>query len=145
MNPSNEAEVGELLHQRGWRKTFTVAEMVGAWDLLVSEVGRGYEDLVDEYTNDLYCRNWLYLAWPLLDDHTILIWSPRIKRLDGRFLAATVDDDGYSLGQFHGVPHPDMWWWRRHPLVLTGDLGRSLRSAGAIGTDPDPGAASAHD
>ncbi|TCN40120.1 hypothetical protein EV644_10647 [Kribbella orskensis] len=50
MNPSSEAEVGELLHQRGWRKTFTVAEMVGAWDSLESEVERGYEDLVDEYT-----------------------------------------------------------------------------------------------
>jgi hypothetical protein len=139
MNSSNEAEVGQILRQHGWRRAFTVAEMVNAWSQLVGEVERGYEEQVDDYTNDLYCRNWLHLAWPLLDDHTVLNWSARIEELDSRFLAATVDDDGYLLGQFHGVPHPDMWWWRRYPRVLTGDLERTLRSAGAIGTDPATG------
>ncbi|TDU89567.1 hypothetical protein EV138_3139 [Kribbella voronezhensis] len=139
MNSSNEAEVGQILHQRGWRQAFTVAEMANAWSRLVGEVERGYEEQVDEYTNDLSCRNWLHLAWPLLDDQTILNWSARIEELDSRFLAATVDDDGYRLGQFHGVKNPDMWWWRRYPRVLTGDLERTLRSAGSIGTDPATG------
>ncbi|MXG30476.1 hypothetical protein GRQ63_33525 [Streptomyces sp. YIM 132580] len=43
---------------------------------------------------------------------------------------ATVEDDGQALDQFHGLPGPDLWWWRRHPRILTGDLG-SGTSAGA--------------
>jgi uncharacterized protein YerC len=128
------AAVGEVLHQRGWRKAFTVAEMVDNWAWLVAEVENGYDDSVDEYTNDLYCRNWLHEAWLLLDDHLILAWSPQIKALDDRFRAATINDDGQAVAQFHrisGFATTTMWWWRRHPRILVGDLGRSLRSAGA--------------
>ncbi|MEU6235951.1 hypothetical protein [Kitasatospora sp. NPDC047058] len=132
--PGNEAAVGERLRRRGWRAAFTVTEMVDDWAWLVGAVERGYDDSVDEYANDLYCRNWLHEAWLLLDDHIVAIRTPRIRELDERFLAATVDDDGLALGRFHGLPHPDLWWWRRHPRVLLGDLGRSLRSAGATGT-----------
>ncbi|WP_260146399.1 hypothetical protein [Streptomyces sp. 2132.2] len=57
--------------------------------------------------------------------------------MDARYRAATLDDDGQALDQFLRLPGPDLWWWRRHPRILTGDLGRALRSAGAIGTDPD--------
>lgn len=137
MNSRDEAAVGQLLHQRGWRTAFTVAERVDKWAWLVGSVEGGYTDSVDEYTNDLYCRNWLHEAWLLLDDHTVLLWSSRIKELDVRFIAATIEDDGQSLEQFHHVSDIDMWWWRRHPRILTGDLGRSLRSAGAIGPDLD--------
>ena len=135
---ATEFEVGELLHQRGWRTAFTVGERVNAWAGLVDLVERGYADDIYEYTNDLYCRNWLHEAWLLLDDVIVQLWTPQIRVLDDRFKAATVDDDGQAFGQFHRMTDPDMWWWRRHPRILTGDLGRSLRSVGAIGTDPAP-------
>ncbi|OMI84664.1 hypothetical protein BSZ07_38020 [Streptomyces sp. M1013] len=134
---ATETEVGELLHQRGWRTAFTVAERVNAWAALVGVIERGYGDDIYEYTNDLYCRDWLHEAWLLLDDYIVRLWSPQIKALDDRYKAATVDDDGQALEQFHRLPGPDLWWWRRHPRILTGDLGRSLRSVGAIGTAPD--------
>jgi hypothetical protein len=111
--------------------------MVDAWAALVSAIERGYGDFIHEYTNDMYWRNWLHEAWLLLDDHIVQLWTPQIKALDDRYKAATVDDDGIALDQFHRLPGPDLWWWRRHPRILTGDLGRSLRSAGAIGTAPD--------
>lgn len=136
---ATEAEVGELLHQRGWHAAFTVAGRVSAWAALVDAVERGYDDDVDEFTNDLYSRNWLHEAWPLLDDHLVHLWTPRIKALDDRYRAATVDDDGQALDAFHRLPGPDLWWWRRHPRILTGDLGRSLRTVGAVGVDPDDG------
>jgi hypothetical protein len=85
---------------------------------------------------DLYCRNWLHEAWLLLYDHIVQLWTPQIKALDDRYKAATIDDGGQALDQFHRIPGPDLWWWR-HPRILTGDLGRSLRSAGAIDTSPD--------
>ncbi|MFH8383791.1 hypothetical protein ACH4E7_23050 [Kitasatospora sp. NPDC018058] len=132
MSSGNEAAVGERLHRHGWRKAFTVEEMVENWARLIGTVERGYEDTAEEYANDLYSRNWLHEAWLLLDDRTVLIWTARIKELDRRFRAATVDDDGLALGWYHRIPPPELWWWRRHPRVLVGDLGRSLRSAGAV-------------
>ncbi|MFD4135247.1 hypothetical protein [Streptomyces goshikiensis] len=72
-----------------------------------------------------------------MDEHVVQLWTPQIKALDNRYKAATVDDDGQALDQFHKLPDTALWWRRRHPRILTGDLGRSLRSAGAIGTDPD--------
>lgn len=123
---ATETEVGELLHGRGWRKAFSVAECVNDWTYLVSSIERGYSDNVHEYANDLYCRKWLHEAWLLLDDTTVQLWTPHVKAADARYRAATIDDDGYVLGQFHG------------PRVLTGELGRALRTAGARSTAPDP-------
>ncbi|MFK0238996.1 hypothetical protein [Streptomyces vinaceus] len=100
----------------------------------MSAIERGYGDDIYEYTNELSRRNWLHEAWILLDDHIVQLWTPRIKGLDARYRAATFDDDGQALDQFLRLPGPDLWWWRRHPRILTGDLGRALRSAGAIGT-----------
>jgi hypothetical protein len=64
----------------------------------------------------------------------IVLWTPQIKALDDRLRAATVCDDGISLSQFHrisGFDPIDMWWRRRHPRLLVGELGHSLRSADA--------------
>jgi hypothetical protein len=47
----------------------------------VSVIERGYGDDIYEYTNDLYCPNWLPGAWLLLDDHVGQLWTPRIKAL----------------------------------------------------------------
>jgi hypothetical protein len=39
---------GRELHARGWRKAFTLDEMLGAWEGLVSQVEEGYDDVVWE-------------------------------------------------------------------------------------------------
>ncbi|RAG83145.1 hypothetical protein DN069_23875 [Streptacidiphilus pinicola] len=128
----NEAEVGELLHRRGWREAFTVGQMVDNWAWLVAQVELGYEDDVNEYTNDLSCRNWLHEAWLLLDDVTVLRWTETVKALDTRFRAATLEDDGLALGWYHRIPSPELWWWRRHPKHLVGELARHLSRAGVV-------------
>ncbi|MCX4808492.1 hypothetical protein OG594_44095 [Streptomyces sp. NBC_01214] len=135
--PDGQAIEQVRLHQRGWSTAFTVADMVNQWAWLVREVERGYTDVVEEYSNDLYCRNWLHEAWLLLDDRTVLVWTQRIRELDKRFCAATVDDDGIAMAQCHGSFSPEMWWWRRHPRILAANLGQALQSAGAIGTELD--------
>ncbi|MCS0603515.1 hypothetical protein NX794_20185 [Streptomyces sp. LP11] len=89
---ATETEVGERLRQRGWRTAFTVAERVNAWAALVSSIERGYGDDVCEYTNGLYCRNWLHEAWLLLDEHVVQLWTSWIKALDARYKAATLAD-----------------------------------------------------
>lgn len=45
------------LHEQGWRKAFTLNEMMAAWRSLVREVELGYDQMVEEYTNDLSCRD----------------------------------------------------------------------------------------
>ncbi|WP_150134640.1 hypothetical protein [Streptomyces hyaluromycini] len=103
---ATETEVGELLHQHGCRTSFTVTERVNAWAALVSVIDRGYGDDIYEYTDDLYCRNWLHEAWLLLDEHIVQLWTPQIKALDDRYKAATIDDDGQALDQVHNLPRP---------------------------------------
>jgi hypothetical protein len=137
MSTFSEAEVSERLHQRGWRKAFTVAEMIEKWERLVSEVEQGYSHTIYEYTNDLYSRNWLREASGLLHDFVLQDWTPKLMALDNRFTAATIADDGAALSQFHKLREPDWWWWRRYPRILTGSLGKSLREAGATGTGPE--------
>ena len=132
MSLADETEVGELLHQRGWREAFTVERMVDNWAWLVARVELGYDENVDEYTNDLACRNWLHEAWLLLDDVTVLRWSDTIKALDTRFRAATVEDDGIALGWYHRIPSPELWWWRRHPRLLVGELARQVHGTGGV-------------
>lgn len=135
---ATETEVGEVLHRRGWRTVFTVTGMLEAWCALVTAVERGYGGDLYTYTNDLDSRTWLHEAWVLLDEHVVQLGTPRVIALDQRFRAATVDDDGHALEQFQRLPGPDLWWFRRRPRILTGDLGRLLREAGAVGVDPDP-------
>ena len=55
-----------VLYEQGRRKRFSVNEMTNAWRRLVAEIEPGYDQLVDEYTNDRSCRDWLALAWPML-------------------------------------------------------------------------------
>lgn len=129
MGSSDKRAAGGILHRRGWSRAFTVAEMILKWDQLTTAVERGYTESVDEYTNDLYSRNWLHEAWVLLPAHVLEAWSPRLQVLDGRFRAATEFDDGLSLSRYHrvsGFDPEDMWWWRRCPRILVGTLGDAL-------------------
>ncbi|MFI6174467.1 hypothetical protein ACIA8R_02895 [Nonomuraea sp. NPDC051191] len=120
------SRAGEILHAKGWRKVFTVAEMADKWAWLVGEVERGYDDMVDEYTNDLYCRNWLAEAWPMLTHPVRAAWHAEIQPLDERFRAATVDDDGEAISRYHRIVLMEGWWWRRKPRKLLGSLASDL-------------------
>ncbi|MGP3750159.1 hypothetical protein [Streptomyces sp. IBSNAI001] len=46
------------------------------WAALASFIERGHGDDTYEYTNDLYCRNWLHEAWRLLDERNLQPWAP---------------------------------------------------------------------
>ena len=97
---------GRVLHEQGWREKFSVNEMSSAWRDLVAEIEVGYDQFVDEYTNDLACRDWLALAWPMLTDR---VRSARQSQLDARFLAATIEDTEGRLARFYRVDSKDGW------------------------------------
>ena len=117
---------GRVLHARGWRAAFSLNEMTESWRSLVAEVEGGYDQMVDEYTNDLACRDWLALAWPMLTERVRSIRRPELDALDARFRAATVEDTSGRLARFYRVENKDGWWWRRLPLQRRGEFARDL-------------------
>ena len=129
MTPADYESVehaGRVLHGRGWRKKFSVNEMTDAWRGLVAEVEAGYDQVVYEYTNDLSCRDWLALAWPMLTEHVRSARQADLDALDARFMAATTQDAEGRLAQFYRVEAKDGWWWRRLPSRRHGEFARDL-------------------
>ncbi|UUW87826.1 hypothetical protein ABFU82_05280 [Nocardioides sp. WV_118_6] len=114
------------LYAQGWRKAFTLNEMFDAWASLVAEVERGYDQMVDEYTNDMACRDWLSLVWPMLTDRVRDARAEELKVLDARFKTATEDDGGSAIGRFYRVENKDGWWWRRRPIKAAGVFAADL-------------------
>lgn len=129
MTPADRESVehaGRVLHGRGWRKNFSVNEMTDAWRQLIAEVEAGYDQLVYEYINDLSCRDWLSLAWPMLTEHVRSVRQAELDELDARFTAATTEDTEGRLAQFYRVEAKDGWWWRRLPSRRHGEFARDL-------------------
>lgn len=114
------------LHTRGWRKAFTLNEMFEAWASLVAEVEQGYDQMVAEYTNDMACRDWLALVWPMLTERVRDARAEELKALDARFRAATLDDAGRAIGRFYRIENKDGWWWRRRPIKVAGEFAADL-------------------
>lgn len=117
---------GRVLHEQGWRKRFSINEMINAWGGLVAEIEAGYDQLVDEYANDLACRDWLAMAWPMLTEHVRSVRQDELDALDARFIAATVEDADGMFTQFFGVEAKTGWWWRRVPSHRRGHFARVL-------------------
>ena len=68
---------------------FSLIGMTDAWRGLVENIGAGYSEMLDEYTNDAGCRKWLDEAWPLLTPAVRAVRQPELDALDDRFRAAT--------------------------------------------------------
>jgi hypothetical protein len=117
---------GRELYARGWRKAFGLDEMLQAYESVVGRVEQGYDETVYEYLNDLACRSWLALAWPLVNENVRQSRAADLRSLDDRFRAATTDDGGRSLGRFFKVDDESEWWWRRRPIKVRGDFAADL-------------------
>lgn len=109
---------GEELRNRGWRKAFSVNEVVEAWGEFVCTVEEGYHFGLDEYWNDLNIRRWAEEARPLLTPLVARSMDARLLPLDTRFRAATTN--------LHVPPRADFWWESRIPVVHVGGLADDL-------------------
>jgi hypothetical protein len=101
-----EPSLGGLL--RGWRD-------------FVTQVERGYDDSIYEYTNDLSVRDRLE---PLIQDAASTARA-ELEAVDRRFEAAT-EESTRPLGAFKDATPP--WWWQRVPRRLVGELADDLDS-----------------
>jgi hypothetical protein len=104
--------------------------MLRRWSDFVTEVERGYDDSIYEYTNDLSVRDRL--------ERVVQGAGPRLRaELEGslaeddrRFEAAT-EESARPLGEFGEASPP--WWWRRMPRRRVGELAEDLESLGYVG------------
>jgi len=79
-----------------------------------------------EYLNDLACRRWLALAWPLVTENVRQSRAAELRSLDDRFKASTADDGSRSLGRFFTLEDGPEWWRRRRPVKARGDFAADL-------------------
>jgi len=99
--------------------------MLQAYQSVVGRIEEGYGETVYEYLNDLACRRWLALAWPLVTENVRQSRAADLRSLDDRFRAASTDDGGRSLGRFFKVDGESEWWCRR-PIKVRGDFAADL-------------------
>ena len=116
------------LHRRGWRKRFSLNEVVSAWEWFVGAVERGYDMTIYEYTNDLSIRRWAEEARPLLTERVVQWMDQALAPLDDRFRAATLETDSKLPGAGR-----DQWWECRLPRVLVGELAEDVDRMGLRG------------
>jgi hypothetical protein len=127
LNPDEQQELGRLLAELAQRsgRDDSLDAMLRRWSHFVTQVERGYDDSIYEYTNDLSVRDRL--------EHVIQGAGPglraalegRLAEDDRRFDAAT-EDSARPLGKFKETTPP--WWWRRVPRRRVGELAEDLES-----------------
>ncbi|MGY3064165.1 hypothetical protein ACVWZD_008463 [Streptomyces sp. TE3672] len=65
-------------------------EALDQWRLVVEDIEEGVDtQWAWEYHNELFCRDWLYEAWPLLTARVRALRQSLLDGLDERFAAAT--------------------------------------------------------
>jgi hypothetical protein len=127
LNPDERDELARLLVELAERsgREDSLGAMLGRWSHFVTQVERGYDDSIYEYTNDLSVRDRL--------ERVIAGATPSLRaKLEGvlaaddrRFEAAT-EESARPLGAFGEAGPP--WWWRRVPRRRVGELADDLES-----------------
>ena len=94
------------------------------WSHFVTQVERGYDDSIYEYTNDLSVRDRLERVIEGAGPGLRARLAGRVVDADRRFEEAT-EETTRPLGEFSGTaPH----WWRRVPRRRVGELAEDLAS-----------------
>ena len=122
LSPDERTALARLLADLPGRDD-SLDAMLRRWSDFVTQVERGYDDSIYEYTNDLSVR----------DRHERLLEGagPGLRaKLEGalaeddrRFVAAT-EESARPLGEFGDTTPP--WWWRRVPRRRIGELAQDL-------------------
>lgn len=121
---SIERAVDEL-ERRGWRRRFSIDEVVNGWASFVHSVEEGYDWTIDEFTNDVSLRRWAEEAGPLLSPLVRQSMDARLEPLDDRFRAATYPALRPLPGA--GITY---WWETRLPNLLVGELAEDVERMG---------------
>jgi hypothetical protein len=122
----SELRVAEESIGAGLDVQVSFAQLLNFWSSLVEEVGTGYADTVDDYTNELTARDLLERVLQGVSVELAAKLSTLVKPFDDRFASMTTEDRDHRLGRYFTVGSG--WWWSRVPKVLTGSLREALQS-----------------
>jgi hypothetical protein len=123
-------ELGRLLAELVARtgREDSLDGMLGRWSSFVTDVERGYDDSIYEYTNDLSVRDRL--------ESVVAGAGPGLRAKldaaladDDRRFAASTQEAARPLGEFE---HESPSWWRRVPLRRVGELAEDLEALGYL-------------
>lgn len=107
-----------------YRSGWTLNEALDQWRLVVEDIEEGVDtQWAWGYHNELFCRDWLYEAWPLLTARVRALRQSLLDGLDERFAAATAPmrKQETALGHRRGK-----WWHDRYPRLVSGEPGDEL-------------------
>jgi hypothetical protein len=106
------------------RDFWTLNGMLGSWRQLVDKIDEGYDDIIEEYWNDLSVRELLEELLEVVAEGSVRSWvTKEIAETDDRYIDATREVQKPIFGS------GDMpWWWWRVPKKLTGELRHDLET-----------------
>lgn len=129
LTPDERTELAGLLAGLAERsgRADSLGAMLRDWSGFVTQVERGYDDSIYEYTNDLSVRDRLERIVAGAGPGLRAKLAAALAADDRRFDAAT-EEHTRPLGEFGETTPP--WWWRRAPRRRTGELADDLESLG---------------
>jgi hypothetical protein len=132
LSPDEQAELARLLAELAERsgRQDSLDAMLRRWSDFVTQVERGYDDSIYEYTNDLSVRDRLERVVRSAGPGLRAALEGRLAEDDRRLEAAT-EDSARPLGEFGDATPP--WWWDRVPRRRVGELAEDLESLGYLG------------
>jgi hypothetical protein len=132
LDTQEQAELARLLAELAERsgRSDSLDAMLRRWSDLATQVERGYDDSIYEYTNDLSVRDRLERLVQGAGPGLRARLEGRLAEDDRRFEAAT-EASARPLGEFGEASPP--WWWRRVPRRRAGELAEDLESLGYLG------------
>jgi hypothetical protein len=123
-------ELGRLLAELAARtgREDSLGAMLGRWSSFVTDVERGYDDSIYEYTNDLSVRDRLESVVEGAGPGLRAKLDASLAEDDRRFAAAT-QEAARPLGEFMDAGPS---WWRRVPRRRAGELAEDLEALGYL-------------
>jgi hypothetical protein len=111
--------------EAGWAEHVTLTRATANWRELATGLN-DYRHSIDDYTNDLYAREYLELALKRFAEPLRGRVRACVDASDHAFRSASEPDEEGFLGQFHRIDDLRSWWWHRIPA--SGPLSDYLRS-----------------
>jgi hypothetical protein len=132
LSPEEHEELARALADLAERsgREDSLDTMLRRWSGFVTEVERGYDDSIYEYTNDLSVRDRLASVAASAGPGLRAKLDGVLAEDDRRFVAAT-EETARALREV--TEASPSWWWRRVPVRRVGELADDLEALGYLG------------
>jgi hypothetical protein len=110
----------------------TLDSLLSRWSYFIGQCEKGYEDCLDEYTNDLGTRELLQEVIEKVTPHLAAKLKAHLVEKDRRFIEATEEISTPLLTLHKPLGHIKRMLYFRVPKKLGEDMEKELRSMGVL-------------